>query len=95
MSSFKPQQCHLTIRNRTLHFVSYEGKPANLAKNEAAEPAMWYLMASGHRFPTVAWDPAQTDPEVEQSLTAWAMANAIAHGQAAAPRPRPPRKRPE
>lgn len=78
MPAFKPQQCRITIRNRAFHFVSYEGQPANVAKNEEAKPSMWYMMMAGRRFPSLVCIPGQSEPEIEQSLTTWALANAIA-----------------
>jgi len=87
MSSFKSQQCRLTIRERSFHFVSYEGRPANVAKNEIAMPSMWYMMAAGRRFPTIVCSPEHTVADVERILTSWALANAIAQPIAPIPAP--------
>lgn len=94
MTAFKSQQCHLTIRERAFHFVSYEGQPANVAKNEAAKPAMWYMMAAGRRFPTVQCQPDQPLPDIERALTTWALANAISTTPPPPAPARPVRKRP-
>lgn len=94
MSAFKPQQCRITIQDRAFHFVSYEGQPANVAKNQTAEPPMWYLMAAGRRFPTVACNPDHTVPDVEKVLTTWALANAMVTVALPPAPPRPVRRRP-
>ena len=78
MSSFKSQQCRLMIHERTFHFVSYEAVPANVSRNEPAQPSRWYLMAAGRRFASLECDPQQSLPDAELSLTEWAIANAIA-----------------
>ncbi len=78
MSSFKSQQCRVTIHDRTFHFVSYEAVPANVSRNEPAQPSRWYLMAAGRRFASLECDPQQSLPDAELSLTDWAIANAIA-----------------
>jgi hypothetical protein len=77
MAAFKPQQRHLTIRGRTFHFVSYEGTPANIRRGEPLQPAMWYLMVEGRRFPAFACDPAQPLPELDRALELWATTNAM------------------
>jgi hypothetical protein len=92
MSAFKPQQRHLLIQGRTFHFVSYEGQPANLPKNQAACPPMWYLMAGGRRYAVVPCDPTQSEPDLNRSLTRWVVANALAPIEAEAP-PKPTKQR--
>jgi hypothetical protein len=78
MSAFKPSQRHLAIGGRLFHFVSYEGRRADPRHNRAQEPDMWYLMVEGRRCPVVQCDPAQTELEVDQSLSEWALHNALA-----------------
>jgi hypothetical protein len=75
MSAFKPQQCHLTIHGRVLHFVAYEGRPAH--RGQAAAPAMWYLMVEGRRFPVFPWDATLTPAALDAALCAWALDNAM------------------
>ena len=77
MPAFKPQQRHLTINDRTFHFVAYEGQPANPPRKPEAHPAMWYLMVEGRRCPALLYDPAQTDAEVDRFLERWAIDNAV------------------
>ena len=71
MSNFKPQQRHLTIKGRAFHFVSYEGREANERRAEKAEPAMWYLMLEGRRFPTVRCVEDQSETEIDKALLRW------------------------
>ena len=59
MSLYKPQQRHITIRNRDLHFVSYEAHPADARHHASAEPEMWYLMRAGRRWAVMPRNPDQ------------------------------------
>jgi hypothetical protein len=77
MSRFKPQQRHLTIRGRLLHFVSYEGSPGNPRRAQLPYPAMWYLMVEGRRCPVVPCDPNHSLPQLDAALCAWAEDNAL------------------
>jgi hypothetical protein len=77
VGGFKPQQHHLSIRGRDFHFVSYEGRPADLRRNLLAEPSMWYLMCAGRRWPALLCDRAQTLESVDAALRAWAEGNAV------------------
>lgn len=78
MSAFKPQQRHLTIRGRIYHFVSYEGTPGNVKRQEPPQPAMWYLMVEGRRRAAFPCDSAQSLVDVDRALTRWVTANALA-----------------
>ena len=76
MSLYKPQQRHLTVRNRELHFVSYEALPADLKHHADAQPEMWYLMRAGRRWAVMARDPDQSIEQTDAVLRQWAEANA-------------------
>ena len=78
MSAFKPQQRHLTIRDREFHFVAYEAREANKHRGEEASPAMWYLMRDGRRWPAIPWDANMPSDGVDASLIRWAEAEAMA-----------------
>ena len=78
MSAFKPQQRHLTIQGRSFHFVSYEGRLANLRRAQLPYPAMWYLMVEGRRCPVLPYDASVSLPQLDAALCAWAEDNAIA-----------------
>jgi hypothetical protein len=87
MSAFKPQQRHLTIRGRIYHFVSYEGTPGNVKRQEPPQPAMWYLMVEGRRRAAFPCDPAQSLVDVDRALTRWVSANALAPSTPPIPEP--------
>jgi hypothetical protein len=78
MTAFNPQQRHLSIGDRTFHFVSYEAHPPNERRGELGGPAMWYLMVEGRRCPALAYDPVQDLEEVDRELELWVQANALA-----------------
>jgi hypothetical protein len=77
MPAFKPEQRHLVVRGRAFHFVSYEGRPANAKRGEDQQPAMWYLMVEGHRFPAFPCDPDQERTQVDLALERWAIQHAL------------------
>lgn len=76
MSPPKPQQRHLTIRGRALHFVSYEGSRGNPQRAQLPYPAMWYLMVEGRRCPVFPCDTSLTPADLDAALVAWADDNA-------------------
>jgi hypothetical protein len=86
VAGFKPQQHHLSIRGRDFHFVSYEGRPADLRRNLLAQPAMWYLMCEGRRWPAVLCEHAQSLEAIDTALRVWTKANAIGPVEAAPPK---------
>jgi len=77
MPAFKPEQRHLVVRGRAFHFVSYEGRPANAHRGEDQQPAMWYLMVEGRRFPAFPCNPDQEKTQVDLALERWAVQNAM------------------
>jgi hypothetical protein len=85
MAGFKPEQRHLTIQGRLFHFVSYEGGSTSRRSPQPAYPAMWYLMVEGHRCPVVPCDPTLSSAEVDGTLAAWVVSNAL--GPVVAPAP--------
>jgi len=76
MSLYKPQQRHITVRSRELHFVSYEALPADAKHHGEAQPEMWYLMRAGRRWAVMARDPDQPVEQTDAILRQWAEANA-------------------
>lgn len=76
MSAFKQAQRHLVIGGRVYHFVSYEATPGNPRRQEAPQPAMWYLMVEGRRCAAFPCDPGQSEADVDRALTRWVAANA-------------------
>jgi hypothetical protein len=77
VTTFKPQQRHLTVRGRAFHFVSYEAQPADTRRNLEASPAMWFLMVEGRRCPVLPCDTEQSLAEVDAALQHWVEDNAI------------------
>jgi hypothetical protein len=77
MSAFKSQQLQFTINGRPFHFVSYEGRPESLARNQPAEPAMWCLMVEGRRVPVTPFLPAQSLEDAQHFLSGWVRKNAL------------------
>lgn len=71
MSSYKNEQCRVTYRGRSFHFVSYEARPANARREEEAIPPMWYLMGPGKRWPVMPQVPGQTEEEITHGLMEW------------------------
>ena len=93
MSLYKPQQRHITIRNRDLHFVSYEAHPADARHHADAEPEMWYLMRAGRRWAVMPRNPDQPAEETDALLRAWAEENAFGDEVAVAVPPAKPSTR--
>jgi hypothetical protein len=87
MSLYKPQQRHLTVRNRELHFVSYEAHPADPRHDTEAQPEMWYLMRAGRRWAVMPRDPDQPDEATDEALRRWAEKHAFASTPAPAEEP--------
>ena len=85
MSHFKPQQRHIEIDGRRLHFVSYEEREANARREEEACPAMWFLMAGAHRCPALPYDADQPLEAVDEELRSWALINAMGAAPATLP----------
>jgi hypothetical protein len=71
MAGFRTPQFRLTIEDRQYHFVAYEGAAGNPRRDEAPTAAMWYLMVPGRRQPVMAYDEAQSEQDVQRSLTKW------------------------
>ena len=77
MSTHKVEQRRLIHHGREFHFVSYEGKPANLPRGEAAIAPMWYLMSAGKRHPVMPYQLGQPVTEVDQGLLEWVRAQGL------------------
>jgi hypothetical protein len=77
MSAFKPQQRYLTLGGRAFHFVAYEGRAENLARNQPAEPPMWFLMVEGRRCPVTTFHDEQSADQLDGMLTLWLQENVL------------------
>jgi hypothetical protein len=97
MSSYKTDQQRLQHRGREFHFVSYEGRGADPAKNIEAVPPTWFLMAGGKRFPVMPQVAGLEVGQLHQKLIDWLDENMPALGlmprPPAGPRPKPRRAR--
>jgi hypothetical protein len=71
MSAYKIQQRHLSHRGRSFHFVSYEGHPANPAKQIHAAPPTWFLITAGKRWEVMVEDPGQSSEQCDRRFMAW------------------------
>lgn len=94
MTAFKSEQRHLTIRGRHLHFISYEGRPADHQHAQLAYPPMWYLIIEGRRCPVLPCDLSQSAAELSAALRDWAEDNAIGPVEGLPPPLSPPPSRP-
>lgn len=65
------QQRRLLYRGREFHFVSYEGRPANPKRAQAATEPAWWLMGAGARWEVVPFHPGQAMDELDALFTRW------------------------
>jgi hypothetical protein len=86
MSAYRNEQRWLTHRGQRFHFVSYEGKPANVKRLELATEPAWFLMASGKRWEVMPYVQGQDETELDSQLAAWLDEHVFA-GPDAAPQP--------
>jgi hypothetical protein len=71
MSAYKTQQHRLVHRGRSFHFVSYEGRPADVKHQQPEMPPTWYLMLAGKRW-MVSPQGAETEPaELDHQFGEW------------------------
>jgi hypothetical protein len=78
MSAYRVQQRRLTHRGREFHFVSYEGQPANPARDVPEQPPTWFLMQGGKRWPVMPEQPEQDEEAVDRDLVLWLEAHVFA-----------------
>jgi len=77
MSAPQAQQHRITLHGRELHFVAYEGIPANTRRGEPAVPPTWYLMSGGKRHKVMECLIGQPVEERDAALKKWAEENAV------------------
>ena len=80
VSDHKPVQHRITLHGRELHFVAYEGVPANAKRKELAIVPTWYLMSEGKRHPVMEHQIGQPLAEIDIALRQWAEENAFGSG---------------
>lgn len=72
MKTFRTNQRRISLHGRELHFVAYEGQPANKKKGAEATPPMWFLMSEGKRHPVMPRVLDQSDTDLDECLRSWA-----------------------
>jgi hypothetical protein len=82
VSAYKTQQHRLVCRGRTYHFVSYEGTPADVKRQQPELPAAWFLMLAGKRW-MVAPQVGETAPaELDRQFGEWLESHVFGGGPA-------------
>ncbi len=71
MSPTLVKQRRLQYRGREFHFVSYDGKPANVKQGLPATGPAWWLMSAGTRWEVMPLHPDQDEAELDRAFTAW------------------------
>lgn len=71
MGTYKVEQGRLIHEGREFHFVSYDARPANERRAEAALPRMWFLMNAGRRVPVIPQTDGQPFEQLEPMFHAW------------------------
>lgn len=75
MTAYKTAQEFVTHRNRSFHFVSYEGQRADEIRHRDANPAAWFLMGPTKRWRVMEHVLGQDRTELIQQLTDWLDSN--------------------
>lgn len=70
-SRHRVEQRVITHRGRTFRFISYEGRPANAAREEPATDPAWFLVNAGHRWEVMPHHVDQEVQELDEQLTEW------------------------
>jgi hypothetical protein len=71
MTVYQTAQEFIVYRNRRFHFVSYEGRQADLARQRDELPPTWFLMRANKRWPVMEQVPHQDRDQLHQQLTNW------------------------
>jgi hypothetical protein len=78
MAAYRNEQRRLVHRGRRFHFVSYDGRPADVARGQPGTHPTWYLLCAGKRWPVMPQVSGQEEPALEQDLIRWLDAHAFA-----------------
>jgi len=65
------EQHRLQYRGREFHFVSYEGTPANVKRDQPATLPAWWLMSAGTRWEVMPFEPGMDAAALDRAFTAW------------------------
>jgi hypothetical protein len=71
------EQRRLQYRGREFHFVSYDGRPANVKQALAATGPAWWLMSAGTRWEVLPFHTDQDEAELDSAFRAWLDTNAF------------------
>lgn len=71
MSTYKTQQHRVVHRGRSFHFVSYEGRPADVKRQQTETPPTWHLMLAGKRWMVSPQAGEVTPAELDSQFGEW------------------------
>lgn len=90
MSAYKTQQHRLVHRGRSFHFVSYEGRPADVKRQQPEMPPTWYLMLAGKRWMVSPQAGEITPAELDRQFGEWLDAHVFSGAPALLQSQQPP-----
>ena len=65
------EQRRVQYRGREFHFVSYDGVPANVKREQPATMPAWWLMSGGARWEVMPFHPGRDAAELDREFTTW------------------------
>ncbi|HEX9730023.1 MAG TPA: hypothetical protein VGA37_16110 [Gemmatimonadales bacterium] len=65
------EQRRVRHRGREFHFVSYDGVPANVKREQAATEPAWWLMSAGTRWEVMPFHPGREGGELDRAFAQW------------------------
>ena len=71
MSKPAVEQRRLQYRGRDFHFVSYDGLPANVKREQLATEPAWWLMSAGTRWEVMPFQPGRDTTELDGAFSVW------------------------
>jgi hypothetical protein len=80
MNRPQTEQRRLRYRGREFHFVSFDGLPANVKREQPATAPAWWLMSAGTRWEVMPFHAGQDAAALDRAFTAWLDAHAFRPG---------------
>jgi hypothetical protein len=71
VGAYQTQQHHLVHRGQSFHFVSYEGQPADVQRQQPEMPPTWYLMLAGKRWMVMPQVGETAPAELDRQFGEW------------------------
>jgi hypothetical protein len=71
VTAYKTQQRRVVHRGRFFHFVSYEGRPADVKRQEPETAPAWYLMLAGKRWMVSPQVGESVPAELDRQFAEW------------------------